>query len=59
MTIFSDQFRKVIMHYKRIGYNINVIRQSPCLVSNPVNNCASLFNCTPVDQESDSLMVPT
>ena len=22
---FSDQFRKVIMHYKRIGYKINVM----------------------------------
>ena len=25
---FSDQFRKIIMRYKRIGYNINVMRQS-------------------------------
>ena len=25
---FSDQFRKVIVHYKRIGYNINIMRQS-------------------------------
>ena len=33
MTDFSDQFRKKnIMHYKRIGYNLNVIRQSACLV---------------------------
>ena len=22
---FSDQFRKIIVHYKRIGYNINII----------------------------------
>ena len=35
MTDFSDQFRK-IMHYKRIGYNINVMRQSACLVINPI-----------------------
>ena len=28
MTDFSDQFRKMIMHYKRIGYNLNVMRQS-------------------------------
>ena len=32
MTDFSDQFRKIIMHYKRIGYNLNVMRQSACLV---------------------------
>ena len=44
---FSDQFRKIIVRYKRIGYNINIMRQSACLVFNPitVNNFASLFNC--------------
>ena len=25
MTDFSDQFRKIIMSYKRIGYNLNVM----------------------------------
>ena len=46
---FSTQFCKVILRYKKIGYNINVIRQTTCMVVNPimVNNCASLFNCTP------------
>ena len=41
---FSDQFRKNIVRYKRIGYNINIMRQSACLVFNPitVNNFASL-----------------
>ena len=28
MTDFSDQFRKIIVRYKRIGYNLNVMRQS-------------------------------
>ena len=27
---FSDQFRKIIVRYKRIGYNINIMRQSAC-----------------------------
>ena len=51
MTDFSDQFRKIIMRYKRIGYNLNVMRQSACLVINPitVDGYATLFNCTPVD----------
>ena len=31
-TDFSDQFRKVIIPYERIGYNINVMRQSACIV---------------------------
>ena len=58
---FSDQFRKIIVRYKRIGYNINIMRQSACLVFNPitVNNFASLFNCTPVGRASDSVMAPT
>ena len=58
---FCDQFRKIIVRYKRIGYNINIMRQSACLVLNPitVNNFASLFNCTPVGRASDSMMAPT
>ena len=58
---FSDQFRKIIVRYKRIGYNINIMRQSACLVFNPitVNNFPSLFNCTPVGRASDSMMAPT
>ena len=58
---FSDQFRKSIVRYKRIGYNINIMRQSACLVFNPitVNNFAFLFNCTPVGRASDSMMAPT
>ena len=58
---FSDQFRKIIVRYKRIGYKINIMRQSACLVFNPitVNNFASLFNCTPVGRASDSMMAPT
>ena len=46
---FSTQFLKIILRYKKIGYNINVIRQTACMVVNPitVNNFAFLFNCTP------------
>ena len=58
---FSYQFRKIIICYKRIRYNINIMRQSACLVVNPttVNNFASLFNCTPVGRASDSMMAST
>ena len=58
MTAFSDQFRKIIMRYKRIGYNLNVMRQSACLVFNPitVDGYATQFICTPVDRASDSMM---
>ena len=61
MTDSSDQFRKIIMRYKRIGYNLNVMRQSACLVTNPVtiDDYAALFNCRPVDRASDSMMALT
>ena len=54
MTDFSDQFRKLLMRYKRIGYNLNVMRQSVCLVINSftVDGYATLFKYTP----SDSMM---
>ena len=60
-TDFSDQFRKIIIHHKRIGYDLNVMRQSAYLVINPitVDNFAALFNCTPVDRASDSMMAQT
>ena len=57
----SNKFIKIISHYKKIGYNINVLQQTACLVVNPitVGNFAFLFNCTPVGRTSDSMMVPT
>ena len=58
MTDFSDQFRKKnIMRYKRIGYNLNIMPQSACLVINPitVEGYAALFSCTAVVQASDSM----
>ena len=38
-------FKKIVVRYKKIGYNINVIRQTACLVVNPikVNSFASLI----------------
>ena len=49
------------MRYKRIGYNQNVMRQSACLVTNPikVDGYAALFNCTPMDRSLDSIMART
>ena len=60
-TDFSNLLRKFIIRYKRIGCNLNVMRQSVSLVFNPitVNNYASLSKCTPVCRVSDSIMVPT
>ena len=61
-TDFSDQFRKIIIRHKCIGYDFkNVMRQSACFVINSItfDNIAALFNCTPVDRASESMMAPT
>ena len=29
-TEFPDQFKKIIIRFKRIGYNLDVMRQSAC-----------------------------
>ena len=43
---FSFQIRKIITRYRRIGYNLNGMRQSACLVFNPimVDKYAAFFN---------------
>ena len=57
---YNMQLIKIIAHYKKIGYNINVLQQTACLVVNPimVDNFAFLFNCTPVGWTSDPMTVP-
>ena len=52
---FPYQFKKIIIRYKNIGYNIDVLQQTACLVVNPikVNSFAYLFNCTTVGRASD------
>ena len=58
---FSAQFIRIMSHNKNIGYTINVLQHTACLVVNPitVGNFAFLFNCTPVGRTSDSMTVPT
>ena len=52
---FPYHFKMIIVRYKIIGYNIDVLRQTPCLVVNPikVNSFAYLFNCTTVGRASN------
>ena len=54
---FSEQFRKLINRYKRIGYKLDIMRQTACLVVNLiiVDGYASLFNCTTAVRTSDSM----
>ena len=56
---FSDQFSKLVIRYKRKGYKINVLKQSAHLAVNPntFDHFAYLFNCTPMGQGSESMMI--
>ena len=51
-NIFSARFVEVVSHCGggEVGYNINVLQQTACLVVGPitVGNFAFLFDCTPV-----------
>ena len=55
---FRYQFKKIIKRYKKKdGYNLDIMRQSACLVANPITGFSRgfLFNCTTVGQASDSM----
>ena len=47
---FPYHFKRIIVRYKKIGYNIDVLRQTACLVVSPikVNSFAFVFNRTTV-----------
>ena len=54
---FSVQFKKIIKRYIKVGYNLDVMRQSVCLVLNPITGSSYvfLFNCMTAGQASDSM----
>ena len=58
---FSDQFKKIVKRYIRVGYNLDIMRQSACLVSNPITvySYGFLLSCTTVGQASDSMTALT
>ena len=58
---FSDQFKKMVKRYIRIGYNFDIMRQSACLVLNPITvySYGFLFNYTTLGQASDSMTALT
>ena len=60
----SIKFRKGLLKDSktlRVGYNLDIMRQSACLVLNPITvySYGFLFNCTTVGQASDSLTALT
>ena len=34
--ILGANFKKIIKRYERVGYNMDIMRQSACLVVNPI-----------------------
>ena len=57
----SDLFKKIVKRYIRVGYNLDIMRQSACLVLNPITvySYGFLFNRTTVGQASDSMTALT
>ena len=55
LVINSKRLSNVIK--KKVGYNLDIMRQSACLVVNPITGFSRgfLFNCTTVGQASDSM----
>ena len=54
---FSNLFKRIVNRFKRAGYTLDIMRQTACLVFNPimVEGFAALFSCTAVVQASDSM----
>ena len=50
-------FKRIVNRFRRTGYTLDIMRQTACLVFNPimVEGYAALFSCTAVVQVSDSM----
>ena len=59
-STFSVQFRKLVNRLKIIGYNLDIMRQTACLIVNPITvySYVFLFNCTGTVRVSDSMTAP-
>ena len=53
---FSDLFKGIVNRFKKAGYTLDIMRQTACLVFNPIMvECyAAFFVCTAMVQASDS-----
>ena len=53
----SNLLKRILNRFKRAGYSLDIMRQTVCLVFNPimVEGYAALFSCTAVVQASDSM----
>ena len=55
---FGDRFRGIVKRYTRVGYGLDVVRQSACLVLDPITVCGYgfLFGCRMVGRALGSVM---
>ena len=54
---FYNLLKRIVNRFKRAGYSLDIMRQTTCLVFNPimVEGYGALFTCTAVVQASDSM----
>ena len=54
---FSNLFKRIVYRFRRAGYTLDIMRQTACLVFNPimVEGFAALYSCMAVAQTSDSM----
>ena len=54
-TDFSVQFKTIVTRYMKLGYNMDILRQTACMAVDPimVDNFAIVFNCTTVCRSSE------
>ena len=54
--LFSNLLKRIVNRFKRAGYSLDIMRQTACLVFNPimVEGYVALFSCTAVVQASDN-----
>ena len=57
----TDQFKRIINCCKKVGYNMDFIQLSTCIVINPIMmySYSFLFNCTMVGQALDPVTTLT
>ena len=55
--IIGNLLKRIVNRFKRAGYSLDIMRQTACLVFDPimVKGYAALFGCTAVVQASDSM----
>ena len=53
----SNLLKRIVNRFKRAGHSIDIMRQTACLVFNPIMvvGYAALFGCTAVVRASDSM----